>query len=104
MEFVVVIHADSPIGAFLLSMKDKIGGASGTMDVQGKTHPFIFATDLSWDAIGVLQMTHLQDPGLSADPKPRRIAIPIAAVLVALEKAVVDPPPASQQLPSVSLH
>lgn len=103
MDFVVVMHADSPFGAYLLQLLNKIGGASGTMDVQGKTHPFIIARELEWGTIGVLQMTHLRNPGMP-DESPRRIAVPAASVVVVLEKMSGDQQKAVQQSPSTSLH
>lgn len=104
MEFLVVIDAQSLFGKHLLTQHGKIGGASGLWTGENKeTHPVIVGTGLSPHSPGLLQLTHLQDPG-HGNQAPRQVLVPANTVLVALEHLAASKPPAAQQSPTGPLH
>lgn len=99
MEQVVVIDGASALGAMLLTLNGKVGGASGVLTLNFMNHPAILCTDLDWSTPGVLQATHLQNPG-TGDQAPRRIAIRAQDVLFAHEQSKTPAPaPATQDKP-----
>lgn len=105
MEYLVAIDGRSPYGSFLLSLKNKIGGASAWLELMSESHPVIVATDLDWTKLpAFVRMTHIRNPG-APDPQPRELVVPSSCVLAVLPK---EPPateqPAAQQTPPTSLH
>ena len=105
MKYLVAIDVETPAGALLMSLKGKIGGASSTMDVAGKSHPVIFASQMDWSKLpAFVGMTQIQNPG-APDPMPRELVVPSAAVAVLAETAPAGTqPPSAQQSPASSLH
>lgn len=87
MEFLVVIHAQSAFGRRASTMLLKVGGASGMADLGEEKHPYIVCTDMDWSVPGVMQCTHLQNPGDPQDRKPQRLVLPVASLLFAVEAA-----------------
>lgn len=106
MDYFVGIHAASPVGALMIELFGKIGGASAHMEAGGIKHPVIIARDIEWAlAPGFVRMTHIRNPG-APDPMPREIVVPSGAVLAAIpvEAAPAGPQHAAQQTPPTSLH
>lgn len=105
MEYVVAIDGRSPFGAFLLSLKNKIGGASGWMEQANQSHPVIVATDMDWSLLpAFVRMTHIRNPNTD-NPLPVELVVPAAVVLAVHPKA--DPANqqhGEQQTPGASIH
>lgn len=105
MEYLVAIDGRSPFGAFLLSLKNKIGGASGWMEQANQSHPVIVATDIDWSLLpAFVRMTHIRNPGTDS-PQPVELVVPAASLIAVMPKA--DPasqPHGEQQTPPAPLH
>lgn len=104
-EFFVVISKDSPFGQFLLELRNKIGGASTTMDVGGVSHPVMVCKGLDWSkSLLFVSMIQLRDPG-EADPLPREIAVPSSVILLVAEAGqTASQKPAEPQASPSHLH
>lgn len=79
-EHLVVIDAGTPLGAFLLGLKGKIGGATSAVTCAGVEHPLIVcsALDLGSSAPFV-RLTHLMDPPA---PEPaQELLVPSKCIL-----------------------
>ena len=105
MEYLVAIDGRSPFGAFLLSLKNKIGGASGWLEQANESHPVIVATNLDWSKLpAFVRMTHLRNPGAD-DQQESELVVPAAVVIAVMPKAApATQPAAEQQTPPTSLH
>lgn len=105
MEYVVAIDGRSPLGAFLLSLKNKIGGASGWIEQASESHPVLIATDLDWSMLpAFVRMKHLRNPE-AEDKQATELVVPAGVVLAVLPKAPpATQPPGEQKVPPSSLH
>jgi len=103
MEFLVVLDKDSAIGAWMLTVRGKIGGATGVMDIAANVvHPYVIASALDWTKLpAFVGLTHLQNPGAD-DPRPKELVVPAAVVLAVTpwEKPASQPPDVQQLQPS----
>lgn len=82
-DFLVIIDADSGIGANLLGMLMKIGGASGTANCGAKQHPFIYCNNIDWVSCQPhVKLNHLVNPGQPGAPS-RVLIVPASAILFA---------------------
>lgn len=103
MEYWVLIDANTPAGAVLLSLLGKIGGATTTVVINNITHPMLIATDLDWSSSpAFVRMTHHRNPG-AEDPLKFELVLPNACVLLATPR---DEAVQQQQAnpPKSSLH
>lgn len=105
MEYVLAIDGKSPFGAFLLSLKNKIGGASGWIEQANESHPVVIAKDLDWGLLpAFVRMTHIRNPE-AEDRQLTELVVPAAIVLAVMPKAApADQPRAEQQKQPSPLH
>lgn len=105
MEYLVAIDGRSPLGAFFLSLRGKIGGATTHMEANSVMHPVIVATDIDWSLLpAFVRMTHIRNPGTDS-PQPVELVVPAASLIAVMPKA--DPasqPHGEQQTPPAPLH
>lgn len=104
-EYWVLLHGKSPVGAYLLKAPGKIGGATGTEDIDGIMHPLIVATDLDSSKLsGFVWMRHLQDPGMP-DDQPRELVVPAGTILLVVPHIrSASQPREEQKMPPLALH
>lgn len=104
-EYLVAISGNSPFGAFLMSLRNKVGGASGWMEQANESHPVIVATDIDWSLLpAFVRMQHIRNPDTD-NPQPSELVVPASIVVAVVPKAApASRPPAEQQTPPVSLH